>query len=610
MAREEKKQLLEEKNIHLWFEGSPVALCTMRLELNIDRGAIFAYSKMMNVQPEHIKEAVFDIICYDSVRMIVDTLIDLKYVNLDIPRNGVFGMDTPIRIRNVQTRNVEFVIKSVTTVSGQTWNNEEKKRFNMSLEQESIYNVLGDLHKQFLENCTRENVDQTKLILNPKFEDMYWLCACGALNWSDEEKCSGCGVNKNWLIVNTVQDNLRKQDDRRKVENEKIRQQAAEKERLEKERQRQEFEKRKADYANQKKKQDGMGKSKAALIIVIVTLILAGAGLGTYLYVIPYFRYNNAVTAMNNGKFDEAISKFDKMKGYLDSDELRNKCVYSKATNEFYGGSKEKAAELFQSIPGYMDSDDMYVDSELAIADELIASEDYLEAYKIYMELGLIDDERANKCKENLYNKGREEMKLNHLNAAFEIYTVLGDYKKSSQLLKECKYRLAQREYDNTHYKNALLEYEEIKDYKDVNAILKKLNNLSIILSASSGEENPAVWDAFKQKCPNCGKEAQYICEFYEDGSYKFTVRCEDQGHNQELTGKYKIEDDKIYVAKYVNGISTWSERGTISKVNLNETSVDGKNASVQTTDFINEHNKQPVIIYGNKISGDMMKTG
>ena len=53
------------------------------------------------------------------------------------------------------------------------------------------------------------------------------------------------------------------------------------------------------------------------------------------------------------------------------------------------------------------------------------------EAMKLYKE-GV---ELANKCKENLYNKGREEMKLNHLNAAFEIYTVLGDYKKSSQLL-------------------------------------------------------------------------------------------------------------------------------------------------------------------------------
>ena len=128
MAKEEKKQLLEEKNIHLWFEGAPVALCTMRLELNLDANAIFAYSKMMNVQPEHIKEVTFDVICYDSVRIIVDTLTDVKYRNLDIPRNGVFGMDTPIRIRNVQTRNVEFVLKSVTTTSGQVWNNEEKKR--------------------------------------------------------------------------------------------------------------------------------------------------------------------------------------------------------------------------------------------------------------------------------------------------------------------------------------------------------------------------------------------------------------------------------------------------------------------------------------------------
>ena len=44
--------------------------------------------------------------------------------------------------------------------------------------------------------------------------------------------------------------------------------------------------------------------------------------------------------------------------------------------------------------------------------------------------------------------------------------------------------------------------------------------------------------------------------------------------------------------------------------VNLNEVAVDGKNTSIQITDFINEHNKETVIIYGNKISEEMMSTG
>ena len=523
MAKEEKKQLLEEKNIHLWFEGAPVALCTMRLELNLDANAIFAYSKMMNVQPEHIKEVTFDVICYDSVRIIVDTLTDVKYRNLDIPRNGVFGMDTPIRIRNVQTRNVEFVLKSVTTTSGQVWNNEEKKRFNMSLEQESIYNVLGDLHKQFLENCTRENIDQTKLILSPKFEDLYWLCACGALNWSDEEKCSGCGVGKDWLMVNTIHDNLRKQDEQRKIDNEKIRLQAAEKEKLEKKRQKEEFEKRKAEYAHQLKKQNSKKHRHVIFIVSLILVVLIAGGSGTYFFAVPYFRYNNAVTAMNNGNFDEAIAKFDKMKGYLDSDELRDKCVYSKATNEFYGGSKEKAAELFASVINYKDSNEKYIESKLAVAEDLMVNEDYLEAYKIYLELETSEKDvpAVKDCKDKLYLQGKELMRLNHLNAALETYTLLGDYKKSQNLVKECKYLLAKREYDNTRYKSAIQKYEEIKGYKDVDNILKKLYNLSIIISAANDDESPAVWDAFDEKCPKCGKTTQYICEFYNDGKYK-----------------------------------------------------------------------------------------
>ena len=164
MAKEENKQLSEEKNIHLCFSGSPIAICTMKLELDTSAGCIFAYSKMMNVQPEHIKEVIFDLICYDSVRIVVDTIEDCKYSYLDIPRNGVFGMERAIKVKNPQTRNVEFVLKSVETTAGDVWENEGGIRFNISLEQESIYNVQKDLHKQFIDNCTRKNIDHTKLI--------------------------------------------------------------------------------------------------------------------------------------------------------------------------------------------------------------------------------------------------------------------------------------------------------------------------------------------------------------------------------------------------------------------------------------------------------------
>ena len=98
MAKEERIRVIEEKNIHLWFLGSPVALCSMKLELNETKNSMFAYSKMMNVQPENIKAVLFDVICYDSVHKVVDTMHKVAYYELDIPRNGVFGMDTPIRI--------------------------------------------------------------------------------------------------------------------------------------------------------------------------------------------------------------------------------------------------------------------------------------------------------------------------------------------------------------------------------------------------------------------------------------------------------------------------------------------------------------------------------
>lgn len=604
MAREEKKQLLEEKNIHLWFSGSPIAICTMRLELNMEVGAMFAYCKMMNVQPEHIREVYFDLLCYDSVRHMVDVLERCRYSGLDIPRNGVFGMDTPIRIRNVQTRNIEFVIKSVTTTSGETWYNEENTRFNMSLEQESIYNVQGDLHRQFIDNCVKKNIDHTKLIFQPVFQDIYWLCACSTLNWSDEDRCSGCNVSKKWLQSNIQTDTLRTQEEIRKQEAEKVRAENERRSIENQEKQKEEFRKRKKDYEKQRKREVGQARFKKVSIVLVVLLLIAGVGYGVVFYGIPYIKYQTAVSAMNQGEFDEALKKFQELKGYQDSDELAKKCIYSKAVAYYYSGSRQAAAELFAQISGYEDSDQLYVDAKTAIAEQLTSDSSYVDAYALFREVGVNPKENKVmvKCMKELYLLGKSELADGHLNAARDIFLSLEEYKDSPEQATEALYQQAKKDYANTQYTKAFEKFEQIKDYKDVSKQLEKMKNVSLLLSVSDSDDTPSVWEAYDGKCPSCGGKAEYVCEFYPNGKYVFTINCEKEAEPQVLAEKFKIEGNTVFLSDYVKGVATWKEYGHIDKIGYDNSDVEGKNTVIVVTDFVNSKNKNSIKLYGNKI--------
>lgn len=601
----ERIQLLEEKNIHLWFGGSPVVLCTMKLELDKKIGAIFAYSKMLNVQPEHIREVVFDLICYDSVRLIVNTIENCKYTGMDIPRNGVFGMDVPIRVRNPSTRNIEFVIKSVTTTSGETWENKDGIRFNMSLEQKSLFNVQGDLNRQFIDNCMRDGVDHTRMIFQPVFNDSYWLCACGALNWEDETVCCECHVQKKWLFDNIQSELLKSQDEERRAAAARIRTEAEARNRLDREHNKETFEKRKAEYENQLKKQKKRQKEKKFMLILILVFFIAGGGFMFFKYALPYINYQDALASMNRGEYDAAIEKFDSMDGYLDSAEQKTECVYKKGIDNFYARNYAEAADIFLGIEDYKDSEKMYIDSLVGIADGYFNQEEYFDAFDMYTKAGFDynTNDNAKLCAKELYKTALNNLENNHLRDAYDEFTELGDYEKSKEYAMECQYRLAKRSYERGEYRIAIDTYTVLKGYKDVDKILEKVKNLIVVLSAASDENTPAVWDVTDGVCPICKSKAQYVLEFYQKGKYRFEVVCENNCENEEMKGKFKIENNKFYLSNYVQGILIWKEVADIKSIKTNSQGIDGKNTVIVMTDPLNTNNKKTITLYGNNIS-------
>ena len=610
MEKEEKKQLLEEKNIHLWFVGSPIALQSMKLELDMNVGAIFAYGKFMNVQPESIRSVVCDIICYDSQRHQIDVIRDCLYDGFEIKRNEDFGTKTPFRVHNQATRNIEFVLKSVTTVSGQTWQNKDARRFNMSLVQDSIYNVQADLHKQFMDSCTKANLDQTKLIFHPKFEKTYWLCACGTLNWNDESRCCNCGAGKQWLKDNTDKDYLQNEQVRQQAQADKMRREAAEKERIDKEKQKEEFRKRKETYEKQQKQSANKKKFGKIIPIILLIVILVGGGYAGVVYGVPYFKYRSAMSDYEKGSYDEAKEKFEKMGDYADSRDMAQKCVYSKAESYAASGSYKAASEMYQSIEGYLDSADKYNETMKLYADKLYEESKYIDAMTIFKDIGMTDEPNYENCQNNVYSMAGRDFKKGIYKRAYDKYAYLDGYKDSKEKASECLYKLAVTDYSKPDYKSALEKFEQIKGYKDVDQKLKSYSTLMKLISAVGEDGSPAVWNAYGVKCPKCGADAEYILEFNDNGNCKLGVNCSKEGTFVVKECRFKVENNVLYEAYYVDGNMKFKKLADIKKINENDNSREGKNISIEMTDPINPKNKDIIRIYGNVIPEDTVPLG
>ncbi|MDD6488829.1 MAG: hypothetical protein PUG48_03305 [Clostridia bacterium] len=607
--QEEINKILEEKNIHLWFYGSPVTLCSTQLILNTKTGELFASAKFLNVQPEPIKEITVDIICYDTIHNPIDYIIDYKYSGLDIERNKDFGLTYKIPIKNQETRNIEFVLKSATTTGNEVWYNTDVKKFNVSLEQENIFSVQKNLNADFMELCAENNIDGSKLVFQPVFQDSHWMCACGCLNWNDEDKCSGCGISKQWLKENVSQEKLIAREKLRSEAMQKARQESEKKLKLDKEKQKEEFKNRHLEYEKQIQKQKNRKKTKTIIIITSILVVTAVLVFLCYTFSGSYFSYFQAKQALDNSDYDTAISRFTEVGDFLDSKELLNRAIYSKATYLYDSNQKSQAAKLYKSIENYSDSKQKYYETQYEVAKEYYKEKNYMGAADIYFQISeyLDSGKRLEAAYENIYNDAVEKMNHKKIDEAYSEFQYLGDYSDSQTMLKECHYKYAQNYYENYEYKNALNQYAEIKDYKDVPTILKDLKNLADIISAATDTSTPAVWGCDELECPVCHKKdsAEYCFAFGTDGNYSLEMKC--NNHNQTITktGKYKIEKDMIYVLEHPQGHATWNKCAKIISIEPLKTTVEGKNSLLTVT---NPFGKTPQLqLYGNIISGDII---
>ena len=142
-------------------------------------------------------------------------------------------------------------------------------------------------------------------------------------------------------------------------------------------------------------------KSKQNKIIAIAVTILNACVIVGIVYlivrtviIIPNSKYNSAVDLYNAGKYDEAITAFNEISGYKDSEEQIAKCEtaiidakYDRAMGLLDSGDYEAAYALLKEIGKY----DVITSTKYDRAMAFIDSGDYEAAYKLLNEIDYKD---------------------------------------------------------------------------------------------------------------------------------------------------------------------------------------------------------------------------
>ena len=231
-------------------------------------------------------------------------------------------------------------------------------------------------------------------------------------------------------------DQIKIKEENDRIERERLAEErriADENARLEKQRQA-EIDRIEAEKRAKRNKQIAMIVSPIVVAVIAFVIVLNSV-------IIPNGKYNDAVDLMNDGKYEEAISAFEALDGYKDSDNKIKKCntaivdrKYASAIDLMNAGYYEEAISAFESLVGYMDSKEKIVECTTAILEKkynnavvLMDTGKIIEAYETFIELDGYKDSSTKAA--SIFNKYKvEKLKT----AKVGDYVVFGTYEQDN----------------------------------------------------------------------------------------------------------------------------------------------------------------------------------
>lgn len=492
--------------VNLWTYGSPVLFESGGLERDTISNKNRLTLKFTNIYKEDIRELNITIFASDEEGNAEE--IPHKYGALGMKYLETKGSAAKITIPNENARKFVVKVDNVVFEDGTIWKKDD-----------AVYESVGELEDI-------EVFSQAKL---KDYEDSY-ISATEDIS-KDDAVSIGNGIdilNRIYWYMDSAE--LLK-DAKRKysiVKQNEDRRQESENKRL-----------------NRKK----AVKKRYVTAAVAVAVAAVIAVIAVVAYFIPNNKYKEAKKLINNQKYEQAVSAFEKLNGFLKSEEYLAQAYYNLGLEQVTGGDEEKAADYFQK--GH-DSDEESTYGKMcgAFLDyyagaEALQNEEYDKAMELFKS-------SANAASDfNLINKASAGMA--------EIYYLQGDYETAWNTIKNvyAKDTAYEEEYGTYGYGYAkyLVDKGDTKNGMDIyNSVSKytKAENLneSVYNQAVKLGEQGKISEAMKllNTIKSSYKKANTLYKNMSDFSDKVQYWVGTWRHIGTVNGEKKIY--KIYISQ------------------------------------------------------------
>ncbi len=273
------------------------------------------------------------------------------------------------------------------------------------------------------------------------------------------------------------------------------------------ERQAQERQHLEKEAAATKKKRNTLFGILAAVLVVAVVLVVTRV-------IIPRNNYRDAVALQQAGKYEEAITAFEALKGYSDSAAQIEACRknirqrdYQAAVALQQAGKYEEAITAFEALNGYSDSaaqieacrESIRQPAAYQAAVALQQVGKYEEAITAFKALNGYSDSAAQieACRESIrqrdYQAAVALQQAGKYEEAITAFEALIGYSDSATQITETKYLKAKYMTTKGDYAGAAAILIGIKGYKDVDSLLKNDNNLLTAAAVAAGDAKYTV---------------------------------------------------------------------------------------------------------------------
>lgn len=319
---------------NLYAEGSPLIIAAGSLLKDNQTGNVLAQIKFKSIADKTISALMVKIKAFDVTGKALKGVEEQQYLDLNVGRNQEFGQKSPIMLPENVTRSFECEVTAVIFSDDTSWKNSGAKWESLP-KQELLKEKLGELNEQYLRDT------ECKGELYPSAHKDIWFCSCGGVNKKADEKCSVCSTEKEKIFSALDTDLLTEHKQEYDVAQAK----------------------KLADEAEAAAKEKAKNKKAFGICAGCFLLILIIYFVGS---TVKYTgMYNNALALYNEGKYEEAISVFETLKGYKDSEEQIVNCLnaandieYNSAVELFGNGEYEKAKEIFNLLADYRDCEE------------------------------------------------------------------------------------------------------------------------------------------------------------------------------------------------------------------------------------------------------------